>query len=81
MYSCPNGNQVINGSGANSRQPTMVEVLDFLAMSTKEVGNALRELFQGADLDGDGFLDQNEFVQLLRYSPQDEDGLVVLIAL
>ena len=40
--------------------------LDFLAMSTKEVGTALRELFQGADANGDGFLDQNEFVLLLR---------------
>ena len=40
--------------------------LDFLAMSTKEVGSTLRELFQTADLDGDGFLDQSEFVTILR---------------
>ena len=41
--------------------------LDFLVMSTKEVGSTLRELFQTADLDGDGFLDQSEFVTILRW--------------
>merc|ERR1712166_78882 len=40
--------------------------VNFLSMSTKEVGKQLRELFQMADLNGDGFLDQREFVQMLR---------------
>lgn len=44
------------------------ERVDFLFMSTKQVGSTLRELFQVADLDGDGFLNQAEFVTILRSS-------------
>eukprot|EP00658_Telonema_sp_P-2_P022982 TRINITY_DN19208_c0_g1_i1.p1 TRINITY_DN19208_c0_g1~~TRINITY_DN19208_c0_g1_i1.p1 ORF type:complete len:885 (+),score=266.62 TRINITY_DN19208_c0_g1_i1:194-2848(+) len=56
----------------------MKPTVNFVAMSTKEVGAKLRDLFTMADLNGDGFLDYDEFVMLLR-SPRLEFSRATII--